>query len=441
MVALFVVAGTFALLVQQRAREIALLRAVAATPRQVRRMIYREAQVVAVAAGTLGAIPAVALADWLRGQFVARGLLPETFTLQVSPLPVLAALAAGLGTAWLAAWVAARRLPDPPDRGARRGRGGAQADGPWPARRRPRRPGLQRRAAGAVDQLRGEAAAASGAGVVVPLVTAAALLSPILARISARVLSGPLQMLSRTTGYLAVANTRANRRLGAAIPLLILALGVGGVTLFQYTTLTRGRAAGARGHAGRPSRRRQHRPARQAGHDGPEPARCGRGHRGDPDQRGGAVHRAWRPDADLVQRPGSPQTLAQTMDLGVRAGSLDDLGEGTVAVSWLAAGTIGAEVGELVRLRLGDGTLIQPKVVAIYDRGLGFGDFTLHGARSTGTSPTRSTTRCWCGSPTAPARPMWICRAGRPALCGAGRPGPRRLPGGTGRRRWRWTPG
>src|SRR4030095_2775836 len=69
--------------------------------------------------------------------------------------------------------------------------------------------------------------------------------------------------------------------------------------------------------------------------------------------------------------------LAQAVDVGVRAGSLDALGEGTVAVSWLAAGTIGAEVGEAVQLRLGDGTLIQPKVVAIYDRGLGFGDFTL----------------------------------------------------------------
>src|SRR4029434_4144530 len=45
LVALFVVAGTFAFSVQQRTREIALLRAVAATPRQVRRMILREAQI------------------------------------------------------------------------------------------------------------------------------------------------------------------------------------------------------------------------------------------------------------------------------------------------------------------------------------------------------------------------------------------------------------
>jgi putative ABC transport system permease protein len=88
-------------------------------------------------------------------------------------------------------------------------------------------------------QLRGEAAAASGAGVVVPLVTAAALLSPILARVAARVLSGPLRLLSPTTGYLAVANTRTNsRRLGVAITPLILALGVAGVVLFQHTTLS-----------------------------------------------------------------------------------------------------------------------------------------------------------------------------------------------------------
>ena len=238
MVALFVVASTFALLVQQRAREIALLRAVAATPRQVRRMIYREAQVVAVAAGILGAIPAVALAGWLRGQFVARGLLPGN--LHAAGEPAAGAgraggraghrVAGGLGRG-------AARLPDPPDRGARRGRGGAK------------RMGRGRLVAGLAvlvfsagllvlsTQLRGEAAAASGAGVVVPLVTAAALLSPILARISARVLSGPLQRLSRTTGYLAVANTRANsRRLGAAITPLTQ-LGIGGVTLFQYTTL------------------------------------------------------------------------------------------------------------------------------------------------------------------------------------------------------------
>jgi putative ABC transport system permease protein len=72
----------------------------------------------------------------------------------------------------------------------------------------------------------------------------------------------------------------------------------------------------------------------------------------------------------------TPDGLAQTMDLGVRVGSMDQLRAGTVAVSELAAGTIGATVGERIRLRLGDGTPITPRVVATYQRGLGFGDFT-----------------------------------------------------------------
>lgn len=381
MVALFVVASTFALLVQQRTREVALLRAVAATPRQVRRMICREAQVVAVAAGVLGAVPAVALAAWMRTQFVDRGLLPEPFTLHVSPLPMLAALAAGLSTAWVAAWFAARR--------ASRIR---PTEALGEAAVEPKRMGRGRLVAGVVvlllsagllvlsSRLRGEAAAASGAGVVIPLVTAAALLSPILARISARVLSGPLQVLSRATGYLAVANARANsRRLGAAITPLILAVGVGGVMMFQGSTMS-------------------HAAERQA-QEGMLADRVVVAGTGVPRELAGAVRdlpgvaaatavvqtsvkaeytELGDPALTSFSAQGvTPDELGRTMDLDVRAGSLDDLRAGTVAVSWLVAGTVGAEVGERVRLRLGDGTPIEPKVVAVYDRGLGFGDFTL----------------------------------------------------------------
>jgi putative ABC transport system permease protein len=43
----------------------------------------------------------------------------------------------------------------------------------------------------------------------------------------------------------------------------------------------------------------------------------------------------------------------------------------------MAAETIGVEVGETIDLTLGDGTAMQPTVVATYGRGLGFGDLTL----------------------------------------------------------------
>ena len=72
----------------------------------------------------------------------------------------------------------------------------------------------------------------------------------------------------------------------------------------------------------------------------------------------------------------TPDGLQQTMDLGVRVGSMDQLRADTVAVSELAARTMGVNVGERIRLRLGDGTPITPRVVATYERGLGFGDFT-----------------------------------------------------------------
>ena len=53
-VALFVVAGTFALAIAQRRRETAVLRALGATPRQVRRLIAGEALLVSLVAGALG---------------------------------------------------------------------------------------------------------------------------------------------------------------------------------------------------------------------------------------------------------------------------------------------------------------------------------------------------------------------------------------------------
>ena len=56
-IAIFVVASTMGLSIQQREREIALLRAVAATPGQVRRMIAWEATIIAVVGSAAGSGP------------------------------------------------------------------------------------------------------------------------------------------------------------------------------------------------------------------------------------------------------------------------------------------------------------------------------------------------------------------------------------------------
>jgi putative ABC transport system permease protein len=81
-VSVFVVASTFALSVAQRRREIGLLRAVGATPRQVRRMMLSEALMiglVAAACGTVLALPLTpVLGDLLESaRLVASGFTPH----------------------------------------------------------------------------------------------------------------------------------------------------------------------------------------------------------------------------------------------------------------------------------------------------------------------------------------------------------------------------
>jgi putative ABC transport system permease protein len=380
MVALFVVASTLAFSVQQRSREVALLRAVAATPRQVRWMLCCEAQVVALAAGVAGAVPAVALAGWLRGQLVAHGLVPDSFALRVSPLPLLVAVGAGTATATLAAWLTARRAARiHPTRAL-----GEAAVEPRPIGPLRLLIGLVLLAVGGAvvalaPNLHGEAGAASSFGIAMALICAAAVLSPILAAAGARLLGWPLRLLSRTTGYLAVANARTNsRRLGSAVTPLILALGLVGSVAFAQTTQAHAATRQARdglladrvlvAEAGVPREVTETVRALPGVAAAAAVARTG-------------VIAEYRELGDaMVQTFGAqgvtPDGLAHTMDLGVRGGSLEDLREGTVAVSEYAAETIGARLGERIRLRLGDGTPITPRVVAIYQRGLGFGEFT-----------------------------------------------------------------
>lgn len=76
----------------------------------------------------------------------------------------------------------------------------------------------------------------------------------------------------------------------------------------------------------------------------------------------------------------TPAGLTRTWDPEVTGGSLDGFGEGSAAVSELAADQLGLKPGSPLKLTLGDGTPVTLTVSAVYARGLGFGDLTLpHG--------------------------------------------------------------
>jgi putative ABC transport system permease protein len=108
-VAIFVVAGMLSVLVQQRHREIALLRAIAATPRQIRRMIGTETLVITMVGTLLGIWPGLRLAETIIAGMRDQDLLPGTFHSVAGPVPVLAAVAEALLIAQGATWIAGRR--------------------------------------------------------------------------------------------------------------------------------------------------------------------------------------------------------------------------------------------------------------------------------------------------------------------------------------------
>ncbi|MEV5570120.1 FtsX-like permease family protein [Spirillospora sp. NPDC052269] len=109
LVAVFVVAGTFAFAVAQRRGETARLRAAGATPGQIRALILAESLLVGLAAAVAGAVlspvPALLLASWL----VSEKLAPAGFEPGFGAGPPLLAAVAGLAVALLGSFAAARR--------------------------------------------------------------------------------------------------------------------------------------------------------------------------------------------------------------------------------------------------------------------------------------------------------------------------------------------
>ncbi|GII83576.1 ABC transporter permease [Sphaerisporangium siamense] len=380
MVAVLVVASAFGLAVRQRDREIALLRAIGATPRQIRAMIGQESLVIGVAAVVPGLPLGVALGRWLFDQFVARGMLPRGFTPVTGPLPLLVAAAVGLATAWLAARGAVRRAARVKP---------TEALGEAAAERREL--GRGRMIAGLVFlalglsasamamYMAGETAAATAGAIVLLLITAATLLGPWLVRLAARLAGGVIGRTSPVGGYLAVANTRtAAKRLASVAGPLILMFAFAATTLFSQSTI-----AHATTRQALDGNRADH--ILQAAGPGlpPEVARAARELPGVTGVTETIRTKVIGDTTELGSRTLKPMAAigltvpVRGIDLGVTSGSLDRLRGNGVALSTLAAGGFGASVGDKVRLLMGDGTPVRLTVVALYERGLGYGDVAL----------------------------------------------------------------
>ncbi|MBL1097747.1 ABC transporter permease [Streptomyces coffeae] len=105
----FLIINTFTMLIARRSREIALLRAIGATRRQVVRSVLAEAALVGLAASVLGFLLGLGVATVLPSVLDTSGDLLPSGPLVIGPITILAALAVGVGVTALAAWLPSRR--------------------------------------------------------------------------------------------------------------------------------------------------------------------------------------------------------------------------------------------------------------------------------------------------------------------------------------------
>lgn len=382
LVALFIVSGTLSLSVQSRRRDFALLRAVGALPKQVHALVAREVLVVAGVAALLGVLPGYLLAGVLHRAFVAGDVIPDDFGLAYGPLPALGAVLVVLLTAWGAARIAARRPArlDPVD-ALREGSGG-----PTALSRARIIAGITLVGAGLALSLvpiwvEGEAATATAASAALVLIIGAAVLGPWLVALAVRAVQ---VVLGRTSpsAFLATANGRANsRRFAGAVTPIALGIALGLVQLGAPAIVAD--EAADQATAGVTADLRVLAPAGLSSSalasiaDEPTVAAVSpvtvsqtvldyRTFDGTDDR------------SDQVLQGIDPATSAGVLDLRVQEGSLDDLdGADHLALSTDAARTLRVGLGDEVSGRFGDGARLRATVVAIYERGLGFGGVTM----------------------------------------------------------------
>lgn len=371
-VAMFVVASTLGLSVQQRRREIALLRAIGTTPQQLSRMITGEAMVVGVLATALAVVPGQYVGRWLFDQLGSFGVFEPVLKFQLGPLPIAAAILVGLASAWGAAFVAARY---------------AAMTRPVEALQEitgPTRWLTSFRIWGGIGSLITAAIlayvtvavldgplAASTAGPAVTMVAiAVALFAPGITKALISVVSGPVRALTGLGGYLAMLNAKARwlQMAGAVIPIM-LATGLATFMLYFQTTQVNAAqesySANLLADAVVTSSTENVSPQlvdsvrKLPGVAGASAFVTSTGYVEKPVDR--------EQDEDGVELQGvTADGIQQTRHVDVTTGDLANLNGNTIALSTTRAARLNLKVGDEMTMRLGDDTRVNLSVVATF---------------------------------------------------------------------------
>jgi putative ABC transport system permease protein len=227
----FVIFNTISITVAQRTRELATLRTLGASRRQVRRSVMLESLVIGLSASLVGLFAGLGLAKGLNAVFVALGVnLPQAGTVLASRTIIVSLLVGTLVTLLAGLFPAIRATRVPPISAVREG---AVLPSSRHARRRPFVAGVVM-LLGMLVIVQG-LFATSGAGSVLVLLAAGtlllfigvALVSSYVVRPLASVVGRPARALGGAAGRLAVANSvRNTSRTAATAAALMIGLAL-----------------------------------------------------------------------------------------------------------------------------------------------------------------------------------------------------------------------
>jgi putative ABC transport system permease protein len=377
LISLFVVASTVALSVAEGARTMALLRAVGATPGQIRRMVMAELAVLGTLAGLVGYLPGTWLASYSVKGLAAHQLVPDSARPWTSPVELIPSVLFGIAIAELSGLFAARR--------ASRMRPAAALQEAGTERRYPRPLrlvlGLGAIGAGvvfsviALDQPDASRQLNQAQLVLLAFMAGVALLGPYLMTLAEVALRLPLRLVGRTPGRLASAQIRArSRRMAAGAVAIALPITFAGAILLIDATQIHGSDTESRQRLAASG-------VVTAPGPGLDPSVL-TAIRAQPHVTGAIaliptiVYVPYAGGLNASAEGVTPGPLDSLLRLDVTSGSLAHFGPGDVAVSALIGGKGGmnAHIGETITTYLADGTPYRATVAAVYSRSLGFAD-------------------------------------------------------------------
>jgi putative ABC transport system permease protein len=377
-VGMFIIYNTFSIVVAQRMREMALLRAIGASRRQVLGSVIGEAVVVGVIASAIGVVAGIGLSIGLKAVMNAVGFQIPGSGVVLQPIAIIAGLLVGTVVTIVSAVVPARQAARVPPIAAMRA----------VALERPinvlRRIGIGGGIllVGVLMLFQGLFGSSGilfvGLGALLMLV-GVFVLSPLFARRLARVIGGPLTKLRGVVGSLSRENAARNPRrtatTGAAVMIAVSLVGF--ITIFAASanasigsaidqqlktdyivSLKGGGGPGSGGLSPVLAEHIRELPEIQAS----TPIRLGAAEIG---------------GSHTFLAAADPAAVSQLYDFGNVSGSVTDLTPNSIGISTRKANSKHLKVGDIVNVRFVQTGLVPFKVVFIYKNNGLAGDYVI----------------------------------------------------------------